>query len=132
MVKRFRALRFVALIYRILAWIAFIGGALLAVFSVVIGAIQGRVGEQSPLLMLFPVLNLITGVISGLMVGLVILIGAVVVAVLFFAVSEFINLGLAIEENTREAAFYLRGEGSVPPPPSTSSWENPCRSLIDE
>jgi len=27
-------------------------------------------------------------------------------------------VGLAIEENTRETAFYLRGEGTLPPPPS--------------
>jgi hypothetical protein len=30
---------------------------------------------------------------------------------------------VAIEQNTRETAYYLRGESQIPPPPVASSWE---------
>jgi hypothetical protein len=133
MERKFRALRFVALVYRILAWIAFIAGALLAIASVVIGVMYARMGAPSELITYIPVLNQVTGEVTGLIYGLMILLASVVMAVFLFAISELVHLSLAIEENTRESAFYLRGEGSVPLPPArTSSWESSGRPLTED
>ena len=64
-----------------------------------------------------PVVPMVGGLVGGIMGGLGILLGTVFYFVLLYAVGELIHLGLAIEENTREIAYYLRGEATIPPPP---------------
>jgi len=124
MQKRFRTLRLVSTIYKIIAWIGFILGFLLAVVIVIFGAIQGQAGAPSPLVANLPVASQLTGLIPGVIAGVGIIIVALVQFVCFYAISELIQVGLAIEENTRETAYYLRGEGTLPPPPPVS-WEEP-------
>jgi hypothetical protein len=53
MVKKYRALRFVAACARVIAWVILVLGVLAALGAVVVGALQGRVGEPSPLLRRF-------------------------------------------------------------------------------
>jgi hypothetical protein len=113
--RRFRALRIVALLCKALAWLALVGGGLVALVIIVVGALAGNLGSQSPLLRDLPLIGRVTGLVSGLAVGVVALIAALLNFVLLYATSEVIDVGLAIEENTRETAFYLRGEGNVPP-----------------
>lgn len=126
--RRFRALRLVALLYKVLAWIAFVAGGLLSLFIVIIGAIQGRAGVQSPLLASVPMLNQVGGPLPGLIGGIGILLCSLIQFVLLYAASEAIHVGLAIEDNTRQTALYLRGEMTLPPPPVAVSWDEPAES----
>ena len=115
MEKRFRALRLIALFFQILAWIALVGGVLAGIGTGILGAISGRAGHASPLVAEWPLLNQAVGLAAGLMVGLVIVLAAIVYFVLLYATSEVIHLGLAIEQNTRETAQYIRGEAEAAP-----------------
>jgi len=130
--KEFRALRLVSLLCKVLAWVIFIGGSLLALFVVVLGAIQGRVGAPSPLLSSIPGLAQVHGPLSGLVIGIVILLVVLVHFILLYATNEVIQLALAIEQNTRETAYYLKGETEVPPPPSAVSWEQAAEEDTEE
>lgn len=115
MERRFRVLRFLALLYQILAWIVLVLGILAAVGVVVLGATAGR--GMVPVVPGMQALPRAGGLLGGIGVGLATLLGAVFYFVLLYAVGELIHLGLAIEENTRETAYYLRGEATIPPPP---------------
>jgi hypothetical protein len=130
--KRFRALRLVALLYKVLAWIVFVAGGLLSLFIVVIGAIQGRVGVKSPLLTPLPLLNQVSGPLQGLIGGVGLLVCSLIQFVVLYAASEAIHLVLAIEDNTRQTALYLRGEMTLPPPPVPVSWDAPSESAAPQ
>ncbi len=127
MPKKFKTLRLVALLYKILAWVILIGGILLALFAVIVGALQGRAGIPSPLLADVPVLSQLSGLLSGLILGVIILLFALVQFVFVYASSEVIHLGLAVESNTQKTAHYLSGEDTIPPPPMPVS-----RDVSDE
>ncbi len=50
-----------------------------------------------------------------------------------YAAGDVLHLCLAIEYNTRETAFYLRGESTMPlPPPAAVSWGAPESSDDDD
>ena len=125
MAKRFRALRALALLYRIVAWVVLVGGVLAALLVAIISAIQARVGTPSPLLADLPILGDLVGPLAGVLAGIVMLVVALLQFLLFHAANEVIELGLAIEHNTRETAYYLRGEHTLPPPPVAVSWDQP-------
>ena len=125
MYKKFRALKLIAVIYKVVAWVVLVVGGLLALASVLVGALYGRVGSQSPLIADLPGLSQVSGVLSGLTFGILVLLGALVQFIIFYAANEVIELGLAIETNTRQTAHYLRGEGTMPPPPRPASWDTP-------
>ena len=124
MEKRFGALRFVATLVKILAWVVLALGGVLALLAIIVGAIQWRVGAPSPLLASLPGANQVTGLGSGLAAGVALLVATVIQFLLLYATSEAIHLGLAIEQNTRETAFYLRGESGIAAPPVAVSWES--------
>ncbi|MHB0858663.1 MAG: hypothetical protein ACYC5M_13990 [Anaerolineae bacterium] len=117
MEKRFRALRIVAAFFKILAWIALVGGILGTVLIVIVAAVQGNAGAPSPVLERLPMAGNLMGIAAGLLVGLVFLLGSLIYFVVLYAASESIQLGLAIEQNTRDSAYYLRGENQVSTPP---------------
>jgi hypothetical protein len=124
MTQKFRALRLVALLYKVGAWVVFVVGGLVALFVLIIGAIQGQAGVQSPLVASVPLLQYVSGPLSGFIIGILILLCVLLQFVLLYAASEVIYLGLAIEHNTRETAYYLRGENEIPPPPPAPvSWD---------
>ena len=116
MAKRFRALRLLALLYQILAWMALVGGVLVAIFAVILGVVSGRAGGPSPMVADFPLLNRAVGLAAGIVVAFIIVLAGIIYFVLLYAMSEVIRLGLAIEQNTRETAQYIRGEGTIGPP----------------
>jgi len=131
MERRFRALVLVALICKVIAWIVFVLGGLLALFLVVIGAIQGRAGTPSPLVASLPGLSSVSGALSGLLYGVGVLLGSLVQFILLYAACDTVELALAIERNTRETARYLRGENALPPPPAPITWETPAEPADD-
>ncbi|MFH1086327.1 MAG: hypothetical protein V1772_11265, partial [Chloroflexota bacterium] len=108
MEKRFRALRFVALVWKILAWLLFILLALGALLVVIVGVLQGRAGYPSEVLEGIPGLGQVMGPLPGVIAGVGVLIAALIQFVLMYAAGEVIDLGLAIEQNTRETAYYLK------------------------
>ncbi len=113
MERRFRVLRFLALIYQILAWVVLVAGILAAIAVVVLGATAG----EAPIVPGMPLLPWVGSLVGGISAGLALLLGALFYFVLLYAAGELIFLGLAIEQNTRETAYYLRGEATIPPPP---------------
>ena len=82
---RYPALRTIAGIFRILAWLIVIGGALIVVIATIVVADASGAGEA--------IVTAVGGVIT-----------VAIYAVLTLAVAELIRLALAIEENTRRAA----------------------------
>jgi len=130
--KRFRALRIVALVYKIVAWIVLVMGGLLAIFAVVLGAVQERAGFQSPLIAGMPVLGQVGGFFPGLVAGLLTMLVSFVQFVVIYAVSDLIHLMLALERNTRETAFYLRGENTLTPSSSDMAWDTPAETPLEE
>ncbi len=118
MEKRFKALRFLSVVYKTLAWIMLVLGVLAGLGILTLGVIGG--GTLTTLsygyvrgMSFLPVLMQ-----GGIVMGIVGFLGALLVSGLHFlilyAVSEFILLAISLEENTRETAYYLRGEGSLP------------------
>ena len=116
MAKRFRALRLLALLYQILAWVTLVGGVLAGIFAVILGIVSGRAGGPSPMVADFPLLNRAVGLAAGIVVAFIIVLAGIIQFILLYATSEVIHLGLAIEQNTRETAQYIRGESTVGPP----------------
>ncbi len=122
MERRFGGLRAVSVIFKILAAIALlisVGGLVIAVIAPTLlrgfwGAPGVRAGAEPwapvvPGLMFAPVL-----------VGLSVFFGGLVYALFLFAAGQGIDLLLALEENTREAAHFLRRL-----PPRVSAVERP-------
>ena len=124
MERRFRALHLVALICRVIAWVVFVLGGLVALFVVVVGAVQGRVGDPSPFIASLPGISRVTGAVSGLLYGVGVLLVSLAHFIIMYAACEAVEVALAIERNTREMAYYLKGENALPPPPIT--WETPA------
>ena len=87
-VGRFKMLRTVALLLRILAWVSFLGSIVLAIML----WISPNVLEQY---------GLSTAYSSIWLSGIAVLIGGVIYAIILFALSEGTYVFLSIEENTR-------------------------------
>jgi hypothetical protein len=120
MEKRYRALRTIATIFKVLGWVILILGILSACgtsAAMVLGGSTvlgmggpGRGGDVSLVYAL--VIAVVTFIVMIVTVGLY--------ALVLIAASEGIQVFLDIEENTREMARRLaqRGGGAVPAPPS--------------
>ena len=132
MEKSFWALRVLATLQKILAWIILIGGILLAVLLIAIGAIQTRAGTPSPSLSGVPLMNQATGLLPAIALAVGMLLSSVVFFVFLYAAAEFVHLGLSIEHNTRETAHYLSGENLLPPPPVAKSWQDEEEPYVEE
>lgn len=123
MEKRFRALRVVGTIYKVIAWIVLILGILIALgtFGVSVlsginagGGLGGRQG-------ILP--GLAVGGVGGLLGGIGILVVTLFYFLLLYSVGDLIYLALAVEENTRETVMLLRdlrpGPSAAPAPAET-------------
>mgnify|MGYP005837601559 CR=1 FL=1 len=112
MEKRFRVLRLIAIVFKVLAWISLVGGILgglvmLALMALGGGSTLGDLGAMA---------SLMGGVIGGLMVFFMAVVASILSFIQLYAIGEAILLALAIEENTRETAYYLKG-GTSPSRP---------------
>lgn len=106
MEKRFGALRFIATVLKVLAWIFLVLGILIAIIAMLGGAAGGLMGGSGYGRALAGGLS---GLFGGFIVGIGILISALLTFLGFLGSAEFILVQLAIEENTRETAHYLKG-----------------------
>lgn len=120
MESKFRVLRIIGTLWKVLAWITLIGGILLAI-GVLLAGILGSGGAllrqfgQDPSVMPGAV-----GVVSGIAGFIIAAITSVIYFLLLYAVGELIYLLLAIEENTRRTMQLMQQEGpsEAPTPPS--------------
>ena len=87
-VGRFKMLRTVALLLRILAWVSFLGSIVVAIML-----------WASP--NIFEQYGLVTAYSSIWISGIAVLIGGTIYAIVLFALSESMYVFLSIEENTR-------------------------------
>jgi hypothetical protein len=119
METRYRALRTIATIFKVLGWVILILGILSACGTSALVVVSG-----STILGLSESGGGDTGVVYSVIVAVVSFIVMIVTvglyALLLIAASEGIYVFLDIEENTREMVRRLgqRGGGAVPPPPS--------------
>lgn len=114
MEKKFKALRALATVYKVIAWIALVLGILSAIATLLMGILGGNAMAYWYRMYGDVPAFVPGGALFGIIGFLISLLGAGLSFLIFFAISEFILLQLAIEENTRETAYYLRGEGSLP------------------
>jgi len=120
--KRFRALGAMSAFFKVIAWVVLILGIVATIVVTAVGALQARRGV-SAVLADVPILNQTAGLLPALLLGVGVLVVALIKFVLLYGCAEAIQVMLAIEQNTRETAYYLRGENQIPPPPVASSWE---------
>jgi hypothetical protein len=124
MEKRFRVLRIIGTLWKVVAWVTLIGGSLFALGLL----LMGLLGSGSFILRLLGQESAIVpgamGVVSSVVSFVVALTATIVYFLALYAVGDVINLLLAIEENTRQTMQSLRQhtrtekEQPVPPPPS--------------
>ncbi|MGC9359353.1 MAG: hypothetical protein ACP5G7_03130 [Anaerolineae bacterium] len=113
MEKKFRALRIVSVVFKVLAWVALVGGILSALIAVVIGALSaGAMARMPQLRNLAPLIAGGGGIVAAVVSALGILVSSLVGFVLLYAYAEAVYLAIAIEQNTRECAYYLKGESA--------------------
>lgn len=117
MEKRFRSLRIIATILKILAWITLGVGILSGIGILIAGLAGGLAGGQAALPgssgSSLAMLGLLSGVIGGVGVGVVTVVFSLLYFLFLYATGDAIHLALAIEENTRETAWYLKGGDTV-------------------
>lgn len=108
MEKRFRALRIIGTILKILAWAVLILG-ILGGIVLIVGGVAGGFAGASSLSRDMQGLGVLGSLFTGLVGGVFVVIVSVLYFLFLYASADVIYLGLAIEENTRETAHYLKG-----------------------
>lgn len=122
MEKKFRVLRIIGTLWKVLAWITLIGG-ILASLGVLLGGVLGSGGV---LLRLFQqetgvVPGAAVGVVSSILAFILVLITTIIYFLILYAVGELIYLMLAIEENTRQTMRHLQRSARTETESSASS-----------
>ncbi|HEC36504.1 MAG TPA: hypothetical protein ENI39_08225 [Anaerolineae bacterium] len=110
MEKQFHILRIVGTLYKIISWIVLVLGILSAFGTLALGIAGGTLvpreyGRMVPA----------SGLLGGVLGFLVALLITAIYFVALYAFGELIYLFLAIEENTRETALWLRNRQSATP-----------------
>lgn len=107
MPNKYRALRFVIGLYRVLAWIV-LGLGIIAAIALIVSRAMG--GEFGASIGRAPFWLRGQGMGSAIVGALFILIQSALLAIVMWAGCDLLALLLNIEHNTRETAFYLKGE----------------------
>jgi hypothetical protein len=110
MERKFRVLRIIGTLWKVLAWVALIAGVLSSVGVLLIGILGSgqlvwRYFGQDP-----GAVSGAVSVVSGIVGFVAGLIATIIYFLVVYAVGELIDLLLAIEENTRQAAQRMGGE----------------------
>jgi hypothetical protein len=104
MEKKFKILRLVATLWKIIAWIllvlSILGGCGVLVTALVAGNQFSRQG--------IPGIGVLGSVAGGIGFALVAILAGFLYFVTLFAIAEMIDVALAIEENTRSTAEQLK------------------------
>ncbi len=118
--KRFRVLRIIGTIYKILGWVILVLGILTSL-GIFVGGLVGGAGMTRFMMRSSQLSGLMGGVLGGLVVALISFILTLVYFVFVYGMGELIYLFLAIEENTRVTSAWigqrLPAPGAPPVPP---------------
>ena len=128
MQRKFRVLRVISTVWKVLAWIELVLGVLAAI-GVLLFGIFGMLGLQQYQGQPLPGMPWqVAGPIGGVIGFFVTLIIAVLYFLMLYAVGEGIFLFIAIEENTRmtvQRLGYLQQSLSYASPPDSSVYSSP-------
>ncbi len=126
MEKNFRVLRIIGTLWKVLAWIALIGGILSSLGVLLVGILGSggfvlRFLQQEAGTM--PGAVSVVGSILGFIISLTV---TIINFLILYAVGELIDLLLAIEKNTRQTMYLMQRGARIgsdhpasPPPPAT-------------
>lgn len=115
MEKRFRVLRIIGTIWKVLAWVALIVGVLASIGILLTSILGGGMMEQFGLEYgQTPGASLAFSLVGGVIGFVVLLVITILYFLLLYAVGELIYLLLAIEENTRLAAQWIQARSAAP------------------
>lgn len=118
MEKKFRVLRIVGTIWKVLAWVMLIVGFLASVGLLLMSIFGGQMIRQLMPPEQMPWAPQLFGVAGGVVSFLVSLIVTLIYFLLFYAVGELIYLLLAIEENTRLTSQLVQARPAPLSPPA--------------
>jgi hypothetical protein len=132
MERKFRVLRIIGTLWKVLAWIALVVGTLsaLGVFLVGVlgsGGVVWRYLGQDP-----GVMPAALGLVSGIAGGIVGLIAAIIYFLILYAVGELVFLLLAIEENTRLTVDWMQYWAGSGPQAELSQTPSPTAPSAEE
>ena len=106
MEKKFKILRIVAFVWKIVAWvilvISVLGGCGCFAFGLLMGDQFARAARD-----LGPA-GMMGGTITGILTGLAVIVGGILTFIPVYALSEMIDVMLALEENTRATVEQLK------------------------
>lgn len=124
MERKFRILRIIGTLWKVLAWIILVGGILFSLGILLVGVL----GSGAAILQMFgqdvTAMPGAMGLVSSVVGFLVTLFTTIIYFLLLYAIGDLIYLLLAIEENTRRTVRFIRDvavereEPAPPPPPS--------------
>jgi hypothetical protein len=118
--KRFRVLRIIGTIYKVLGWIILVIGTLTSL-GIFVGGLLGGAGMTQFVGRNSQLAGLMGGVLGGLAAAVVSFVLTLVYFVFVYGMGELIYLFLAIEENTRATSAWigrwLQAPAGVPPAP---------------
>ncbi len=124
--KRFGMLRFVATVLRVIAWIIL---AIAVLVGVVAGLSNFSNFLDTPSMVSMPVIgpifNLLGASAGGVIAGVLAALGGLILFVIYFALAEYINMFLAIEENSRLTAALLLRMHQESQPDTRSTYASP-------
>lgn len=112
MEKRFRALRSIGTLLKILAWIVLVIAVLAAIF-VAIAGIGGSIGMISDAVGQDVSGLAVGGAFAAIMMGGAVLLGGVFNFIVLYAAAEAVFVILAIEENTRLTSMAVSGRAAM-------------------
>ncbi len=126
MEKKFRVLRIIGTLWKVLAWITLIGG-ILSSLGILLFGILGSGGFILQLLgQEAGMMPGALGIVSTIFSSITVLVATILYSLILYAVGELIFLLLAIEENTRQTMYLMqRGtraravQSASPVPPSS-------------
>ena len=128
--KRFGVLRFIAALFKVLAWIALIIAILMGIGVALVNFTSFlQTSSAGQISALTPLLGALGSGVGAIAAGVLAALGGVVIFVIYYAVGESISMQLAVEENTRlTAALLLRMHQESQPDPRTAGGYTPYAS----
>lgn len=120
--KKFRVLRIIGTIWKILAWIVLIAGILGAI-GALLGGILGGLRQFGELGITMGQAG--AGLIGGIIGFIGVLIGTILNFLALYAIGDLIYLMLAIEENTRTTSQWIQQQAGPAQPQSYPSQQPP-------
>jgi len=113
MEKRFRALRFIGTVYKVLgaitAIVTILGAIGICLTAAAGGAALDQFGNQNQALG-----GLLGGLVGGVLIAIVTLLYGSAIAISLYALGEGVYLAISVEENTRMTAQLLQPKPPMP------------------